>query len=231
MTAHPASSGQLLLAGVRAGVPVALGYLPAAFAFGAAASGIGLATPEVGAMSAIVFSGANQAFMLAAIPAGMPVPLMIALTSAASLRHLLYGLVLRGRIGGSRGERAVFAAGLTDEVFATALAASGARRGWRPQGAWLIGLALTAWAAWTFGSVGGAAAGDALRRASASAAAAMGFALPALFIGLMLGALRRSVAGPAALAAAIAAVAVLTGHDKLAIPGGALACLTARWLR
>src|SRR5690606_38809120 len=81
-----------IAAGMRAGLPVALGYLPAAFAFGAAASAIGLSAPEVGAMSAIVFSGANQAFLLAAIPAGMPVVLMVALTAAASLRHLLYGL-------------------------------------------------------------------------------------------------------------------------------------------
>ena len=48
-------------------MPIALGYLPAAFAFGAAATGIGLGVAEVGAMSAIVFSGANQAFLLAAI--------------------------------------------------------------------------------------------------------------------------------------------------------------------
>ena len=59
----------------------------------------------------------------------------------------------------------------------------------------------------------------------------MGFALPALFIGLMLGSVRREVAVPVALAAAIAALAVLTGHDRLAIPGGALACLSARWFR
>lgn len=216
-------------AGLRAAIPIAIGYLPAAFAFGAAATGIGLGVAEVGAMSAIVFSGANQAFLLAAIPAGMAIPLMILLTSAASLRHLLYGLVLRGRIAADRTRRAVFALGLTDEVFATALAATA--NGWRPGGRWLIAVALTAWAAWTGGSIIGAAAGDALRQTSESAAAAMGFALPALFIGLMLGSIRREVAVPVALAAAIAALAVLTGHDKLAIPGGALACLSARWFR
>lgn len=221
-----------IAAGMRAGLPVALGYLPAAFAFGAAASAIGLSAPEVGAMSAIVFSGANQAFLLAAIPAGMPVVLMVALTAAASLRHLLYGLVLRDRIGGTRPQRAAFAYGLTDEVFATALAASTGDHGRsRPGGRWLIGLALTAWAAWSLGSIAGAAAGDALRRLSESAAAAMGFALPALFIGLMLGAVRREVAVPVVLAAVIAALAVLSGHAQLAIPGGALACLTARWFR
>ena len=126
----------------------------------------------------------------------------------------------RDRIGGTRPQRAAFAYGLTDEVFATALAASTGDHGRnRPGGRWLIGLALTAWAAWALGSVAGAAAGDALRRLSESAAAAMGFALPALFIGLMLGAVRREVAVPVVLAAAIAALAVLSGHSQLAIPG------------
>lgn len=215
-------------AGLRAGLPIALGYLPAAFAFGAAATGVGLGVGEVGAMSAIVFSGASQAFLLAAIPNGMPIAMMILLTGAASLRHLLYGYVLRDRIGGSRPERAVFAIGLSDEVFATALAAV---RNWRPGGRWLIGLGLTAWAAWAGGSVIGAALGDAVRAASESASAAMSFALPALFIGLVLGSVRREVAVPVALAAAIATLAVLTGNEKLAIPGGALACVTARWFR
>lgn len=210
---------------------MAIGYLPAAFAFGAAATGIGLTVTQAAGMSVIVFSGANQAFLLAALPGGMPAALMIGLTSAASLRHLLYGMVLRSRIGGTRAQRAVFAIGLTDEVFATALTAAPAKDAPPPGGRWLIGLALTAWAAWSVGTLVGAAAGDALRQASVSAAAAMAFALPALFIALVLGTLRRAVAGPVALAAAIAAGAVLTGHPSLAIPAGALACLTARWLR
>lgn len=219
------------LVGARAGVPVAIGYLPAAFAFGAAATGIGLTALQAFGMSLIVFSGANQAFLLAAIPAAMPTVLMILLTSAASLRHLLYGMVLRRRIAGSRPQRAVFAVGLTDEVFATALSSGIGADGPKPPGRWLIGLALTAWAAWSLGTLAGALAGNALRQVSGLAASAMSFALPALFIALVLGSVRRQVAVPVALAAAIAATAVLTGHARLAIPLGALACLTARWVR
>ena len=148
------------LGGLRAGFPVMLGYFPVAFAFGASAAAIGITIGQASSISALMYSGANQAFLLAAIPAGMAIPLMILLTSAASLRHLLYGLVLRSRIAADRTRRAVFALGLTDEVFATALAATA--NGWQPGGRWLIAVALTAWAAWTGGSIIGAAAGDAL---------------------------------------------------------------------
>lgn len=213
-------------AGMRAGIPIAIGYLPAAFAFGAAASGIGLGVAEAGALSAFVFSGANQVFLLAAIPAGMAPALIVGLTSAASLRHLLYGLVLRPRIGGTRRQRLIFAAGLTDEVFATALARPADAP--PPSGPWLIGLALTAWAAWFTGTLIGAAAGEALRASSTAAGEAMAFALPALFAALVIGAARRAVLVPMLLAAAAAAALIQLGQPDLAIPAGALMALTAR---
>lgn len=220
----PAREG--FLAGLRAALPIAIGYLPAAFAFGAAATGIGLTAAESGALSALVFSGANQVFLVAAIPAGMAPVMIVLLTGAASLRHLLYGLVLAPRIGGSLGQRLVFAFGLTDEVFATALARPvGAPR---PSGAWLIGLALAAWAASFGGTVAGAIMGDALRRSSTAAAEAMSFALPALFAALVLGAARRAVLAPMLLAAGAAVALILLGQPDLAIPAGAAMALTAR---
>lgn len=212
--------------GMRAALPIAIGYLPAAFAFGAAASGIGLSVAAAGSLSAFVFSGANQVFLLAAIPAGMAPALIVALASAASLRHLLYALVLRPRIGGTRSQRLIFAAGLTDEVFATALARPADAP--RPSGPWLIGLAFAAWAAWLSGTLIGAAAGQALSASSAAAGAAMAFALPALFMALAVGSVRRAVLLPMALAAGAAAALIALGQPDLAIPAGALMALTAR---
>lgn len=223
---HSPPPAEGLAAGIRAALPIAIGYLPAAFAFGAAASGIGLGVGESGAVSALVFSGANQVFLLAAIPAGMAPVVIVALATAASLRHLLYGLVLAPRIGGSTRQRLLFAFGLTDEVFATALARpAGAPR---PSGPWLIGLGLSAWAAWLTGTLAGAAMGEALRRSSAAAGEAMGFALPALFAALVLGAARREVAVPMAAAAAAAVALILIGQPDLAIPAGAALAFTAR---
>jgi predicted branched-subunit amino acid permease len=46
--------------GLRASVPVVVGYLPAAVAFGVAARGAGLSTAETLLMSLIVYSGTSQ---------------------------------------------------------------------------------------------------------------------------------------------------------------------------
>lgn len=215
-----------LAAGVRAAAPVAVGYLPAAFAFGAAAAGIGFSFAEAGLLSALVFSGANQVFLLAAIPAAMPPFTIMALATAASLRHLLYGLVLAPRVGGTRAQRLIFAFGLTDEVFAATLARPADIP--KPSGPWLIGLGLTAWAAWVIGTLAGAGLGDALSRSSEAAANAMSFALPALFAALVLGSIRSEVILPMLLAATAAVVLILMGQPDLAIPAGAAMALTAR---
>lgn len=112
-----------------------LGYFPVAFAFGASAAAVGISTGQAAGISAIMYSGANQAFLLSAIATGMPVALIVLIGVALSLRHVLYGLVLRRPIGGGPSALPFFGYGLTDEVFATAL--SRTANGTRPSGAWL----------------------------------------------------------------------------------------------
>lgn len=211
---------------MRAAMPVALGYLPASFAFGAAAAGVGFTTVEAGLLSAFVFSGANQVFLLAAVVAAMAPLAITALAVAASLRHLLYGFVLAPKVGGTYAQRLLFAFGLTDEVFAAAIARPADAV--RPSGPWLIALAFSVWGAWLIGTLAGAELGDALNRTSEAAGAAMSFALPALFAALVLGSIRREVLLPMLLAAAAAVALILMGYPDLAIPAGAAMALTAR---
>lgn len=211
--------------GLRAGLPVALGYLPVAFAFGAAASAVRISAGEATGISALMYSGANQAFLLTAIATGMPVMLIILLGAAASLRHVLYGLVLRRRIGGGLRARLFFGYGLTDEVFATAL--NKTADGSRPSGPWLTGLAFAAWSSWVFGTTLGGVAGGALRAANAEFAEALEFALPALFLGLVWVSVSRAMLLPMALAGGLASACILAGAPQMAIPAGALAALVA----
>ncbi len=53
-----------VLLGLRAGLPVALGYLPVAFAFGASASALSITAAEATGIPVLMYSGANQAFLL-----------------------------------------------------------------------------------------------------------------------------------------------------------------------
>lgn len=186
MTAGPA-----VLQGIRAALPIAVAYVPVAFAFGAAAVGLGLSPGGATLVSTLMFSGASQALLASAVAGGMPLVLAVVLCGAASLRHLLYGWALDARIPAHRPARLVLACGLTDEVFAIALARAQAG----PAPGWLAGLAAAAWAVWVAGTFVGAGAGDLLRAADPRLAPALAFALPALFLGLVWVSVRRGHCG------------------------------------
>ena len=210
------------LAGARAALPIAAAYIPVAFALGAAAAHIGASPLESSLWSAVMFSGSNQALMLSLIPTGVPLALVVLLCLAASLRHVLYGMVLRGRVKATVLSRAVFGYGLTDEVFAVALAAPRQTHG-KLKGAWLVGLSITALMAWVAGTYLGAFAGDHLQTQSPHLGDALDFALPALLIALTWSTANRAMAVPMVIAAAIALTMVMVGRSELAIPAGAIA--------
>ena len=221
----PARQGTDLLAGLRAGFPVMLGYFPVAFAFGASAAALGIAAGEAAGISAVMYSGANQAFLLSAVATGLPVAMIVLIGVALSLRHLLYGIVLRRRVDGGPRTLAFFGYGLTDEVFATAL--NRTADGTRPSGPWLAGLAFAAWSSWIIGTLAGGVAGGALRVANVGLADALEFALPALFLGLVWVSVSRRMLALMLLAGGLAASCILLGAPQLAIPAGALAALLA----
>ncbi|MBA4116686.1 MAG: AzlC family ABC transporter permease, partial [Rubrobacter sp.] len=203
--------------GLRTSVPIVVGYLPAAVAFGVAARGAGLSTVETVAMSLIVFSGASQFALAGLVAAGTSWLVMAAIGLVLGVRHILYGpslAPLLGRMGAGRAATAAF--GLTDEVFAVASTklqrqwASGTKFGW------ILGLGAGAYVSWGVGTWIGADVGTSIIGALPSLAPALSFALPALFVALLVslvksaGEAHQGVLGPvfgAVLAAAIVAVA------------------------
>lgn len=213
-----------LRAGMRAAMPIAAAYLPVAFALGAASSQLGFSIFESALWSAIMFSGANQALLLSGIASEVPFVLLALLAIAASLRHALYGAALAGRLDASSAGRATFAYGLTDEVFATTLTAYEARDRALPS-KWLVGLAISALGVWIIGTALGSAVGDVLQARAPGISAALDFALPALFVGLVWSTARRSLLGRMLLSGAVSAFMIFLGHPELAIPAGALPAL------
>ncbi len=139
--------------GLAAGIPVALGYLPIAVAFGILARSSGI-PPWVGmASSLIVFAGAAQ-FVGIRMMALAASPLEIILTTALlNLRHVLMASAIAPRIerGTRRSRLLVLAFGLTDETFAVAST--------RPEAtfpaSFHIGLNTAAWTAWNLGTAVG----------------------------------------------------------------------------
>lgn len=211
-----------LRAGIRAALPIGAAYLPVAFALGAASSQLGFSVFESALWSAIMFSGANQALLLSGIASEVPLVILALLAIAASLRHALYGAALLGRIDAASAGRAMFAYGLTDEVFATTLTAYEARDRALPS-RWLVGLAISALGIWILGTALGSAVGDVLQSRAPGISEALDFALPALFGGLVWSTASRSMLGRMLLAGALSAFMIFLGRPELAIPAGALA--------
>ncbi|CAA9448090.1 MAG: hypothetical protein AVDCRST_MAG28-1077 [uncultured Rubrobacteraceae bacterium] len=215
--------------GLRASVPIVVGYLPAAVAFGVAARGAGLSTVETVAMSLIVFSGASQFALAGLVAVGTSWLVIVAIGLVLGVRHILYGpslAPLLGRMGAGRAATAAF--GLTDEVFA--VASTKLQRQWEPgtKFGWILGLGAGAYISWGVGTWIGAVAGTAVIGALPSLAPALSFALPALFVALLVSLVRsageayQDVPGPvfgAVLAAVIVAAALyLVGFGSWSVP-------------
>jgi 4-azaleucine resistance transporter AzlC len=209
--------------GLIAAFPIALGYFPIAFAFGASATGLGLTGIEAFALSLIIYAGAAQFLALVLIGSGAPL-LVSALTLVAmNIRHVLYGPALLKRAGPKAQMRGawLWAFGLTDEVFAAAL---GHLARDRPvSGAFMGGLGLGAYASWLGGTALGAYAGGGVLSEVPAVEAALGFMLPALFLALLLSILSRAQLGVILIAGGAAAVLALSWSATAGVLGGMLA--------
>jgi len=221
----PARPGHARREGLKACLPVMIGYFPVAMTFGIAGTAAGLTAPQVVLISALVYAGASQFLLLASIKAGTPWPWVVALCSLLNARHLLYGPLLSRFLPQALGARLRAAFLLTDEVFATALQRIEAVPPGRRQ-PWLVGLGLGAWLTWIAGTAVGAYAGGGLEARFPVLAEAMRFALPALFMALVCQSLRRGLWLPVGAALAAAAAVAAAGYATLAILAGAAAgCL------
>ena len=209
--------------GLGASVPVVIGYVPAAVAFGIAARGAGLGTAEAVLMSLVVYSGASQFAIVGLVAAGAPWLVTAATALVLGLRHVIYGPSLAPHLRGITPRRSALAAfGLTDEVFAVAASSLPER----PAGlAWMLGLELGAYASWTLGSLLGAMAGAALVERAPILAPALSFALPALFVALLVPMLKASarqtslpLATTVLAAGAVATALHLAGFEAWSIP-------------
>lgn len=210
-------------AGLLAGGPIVLGYLPIAFSFGVAATQAGLSAPEAVAVSVIVYAGASQFLAVALITSGAPVLVTAATMMLMNIRHVLYGPALNRQAGTDAATRHAWAWawGLTDEVFGQALGALA--RGQRFSEPYMFGLGLGPYLAWGAGTAAGAFAGGGALAGYPALSAGLGFMLPALFLALLLSVITRRQLPVVAVAAA----ATVTGTLALSPTGGILAGMLA----
>jgi predicted branched-subunit amino acid permease len=210
-------------AAVRDGLGVGVAVGLSGVAFGVTSVSGGLSVPQTCALSLLVFTGASQFALVAALAGGGGAAASALGAVFLGVRNCLYGLRLSGLLALPRGVRPVAAQWVIDETAAVALAQPDRRRA--RVGFAVTGLALyVCWNATTLlGAVGAGALGD-------PAAWGLDAAGPAVFLALLAPMLRD---GRARLTAALA-VLLAVGCLPL-LPAGvpvlvaALAAPAALW--
>ena len=171
-------------AGVRAAVPIMLGYVPVGIAYGVMARQAGMSVWQTVLMSLTVYGGASEMMAAGMVAQGAAVAAIVLTTFVLNLRHIMMSACVFERMeGGSRPVRLLAAFGVTDESFAVYTTIPGAPR----SPAFFGAMALSAYLSWAAGSWLGAVANDFLPPALT---AALGISLYAMFIGLLLPGLR-----------------------------------------
>lgn len=169
-----------LLQTLAPALPVVMGYLPIGFAYGVLAINAGLTVFETLAMSVIVYAGSAQLMAVSLFEAGINPFSIIATTFIVNLRHLLMSASLAPYMQHWRKtEVAAFAIELTDESFG--VHSLRFERG-ENDPAPTLGINLTCQLAWVAGTLLGALAGGLITDVRPFA---LDYALPAMFIALL----------------------------------------------
>jgi 4-azaleucine resistance transporter AzlC len=170
-----------LARGLRAGLPIAVGYLPVAITFGILARQTGLSITEAAGMSLIVYAGASQFMSLPLIAGGSSAAAIALATFVLNLRHFLMSASLSQKMRVSRGAAAGLGLWVTDETFVVATLDG------RPTPWYFAGLGAAAYTAWAAGTVIGSAAAPLVPRLLSDA---MGVGLYAMFVAILVPAVR-----------------------------------------
>lgn len=184
---------------MRAALPVVLGYLGIGFAAGVVERAAGLSYAEIVLLSTVLYAGSAQFVVTSMLSMGAPAAAIVPTVFFLNLRHLLLSAALAPALKGvAPWKNALLGLQLTDETFVVA----STRASLSP--AWMAGLNLAAWSSWAAANLGGAALAG-----LAPDTRALGFALPAMFAGLLV--LQITHHKARAIALAVAAVSALAG--------------------
>jgi 4-azaleucine resistance transporter AzlC len=184
-----------VLRGIRAGIPVAVGYVPMAMAFGVLATQTGLSVIQAGAMSFFVYAGASQFASLGLLAGGASALAIVLATLVLNFRHFLMSVALSRRLPrGSRRDAGApgraswlsslaYGFGITDETFVVASLDE------RLTPPFFLGLIVTVYLSWLSGTLIGAGFASLIPPVIARG---MGVALYAMFIAILLPGVKKS---------------------------------------
>jgi len=174
-------------AGMKVGVPVAVGYIPIAIAFGLLARAAGIPNSITILMSFLIYAGASQFIGVNLLVLGASYSEIILATFILNLRHFLMTTALSQKLEDqvSKTWRSLLAFGITDETFTV----SALQNEKKMSKYFILGLNTIAFSSWNIGTWLGLffalSIPDVVK-------ASMGIALYAMFIGLLIPDMKKS---------------------------------------
>lgn len=171
--------------GIVAGLPIVIGYIPVAMAFGILSRTIGISIIDSLLFSVFVFAGASQFMALNLLHLGTGIIEIILTTLLVNFRHFLMSASLATRITEDMKKWVpLFAFGITDEIFSVA---SFTKEQITKE--FIIALQLAAYLSWIFGTGFGYLIGEILPNIIKSS---MGIALYAMFAAILIPEVKKS---------------------------------------
>jgi 4-azaleucine resistance transporter AzlC len=197
---HP----RVILQGVIAALPIVFGYIPIGIAFGVLAKKSGLPDAHTLLLSLIVYAGSSQFIAVSLLEANAPGFSIVLTTFVVNLRHLLMSASIAPYLQGWRKvELGAFAFHLTDETFA--LHSVRFPGGPLPKGE-IFGTNVTAQVVWVMGSWIGITLGELIGEVEPLG---LDYALPAMFVALVIVQLKDRIHASVALIAGLLSVGLM----------------------
>jgi len=174
-------SDESFLQGVKACIPTLLGYLSIGFAAGVVEKTSGLSILEITMLSILVYAGSAQFIAAGMVAANGSVMAIIFTIFFVNLRHLLLSAALSPYFRHLTPLKNLFIGCLlTDETFGVAINQSADKKEISEK--WMHGLNVTAYLNWIIANIAGAFLGQWIVNPERFG---LDFALPAMFIGLL----------------------------------------------
>ena len=171
---------ELLLDGVRAGLPIMLGYVPIGIAYAVMARQAGLSVGQTCLMSLTVYAGASQMMAAGMLAEHGGFLAIVLATFVLNLRHIIMSTCVMHRMEpASLPLRLLAAFGVTDESFALFTTGSGKSR----SVFFFLGIHAAIYLSWNLGTLLGALAMDLL---PPILTASLGVSLYAMFISILM---------------------------------------------
>ncbi len=168
--------------GVKDCVPTLLGYLSIGFAAGVVEKTAGLSITEIALISLLLYAGSGQFIAAGMIAAAHPISAIVFTIFFVNSRHLLLSAALAPYFKNqTMKQNIITGALLTDETFGVAI--TNALNKKQLNYKWMLGLNIAAYSNWVLANIAGGFLGQWISNPEKYG---LDFALPAMFIGLLI---------------------------------------------